>query len=158
VVLVPHWFDNAVRLGMGGLPTKSDLELDSTKRTVYATVAVFTPSMGHTTTSIDVDAPLAALGQPETAASTQAVWKGRKVLPSRTLELYRSRREAVQLGIQRAGGTVLRFEGDGEESEPPAEAEKQAGRELSTRERVWRRSEATRARDCDVLITRWRYG
>jgi hypothetical protein len=113
-VLLPHWFDDAVRLGMGGLsvdpyewpdpllmravpgeagenegngdPAKKLRTLDAGKRTLYKT-AVWAP---------DSEIPLVA-------ASGNDVWGGRKILLSPSLELRGGRREAVETGIRRAG-------------------------------------------------------
>jgi len=58
----------------------------------------------------------------------------------------------VQAG---AGGVVLRFEGDGEGGEASGEDGTQ---KLSTREIIRRRREAGAVAQCDVVVTRWRYG
>ncbi|PPQ92154.1 hypothetical protein CVT25_008779 [Psilocybe cyanescens] len=45
------------------------------------------------------------------------VWQGRRILLSRTLQLTGARRASVQAGIERAGGVVVRYEGDGDEGD-----------------------------------------
>ncbi len=185
-VVLPHWFDDAVRLGMGGLKTrpyewpdpeilkgvegksssvgkgkgKADVEQDEVKRNMYATAAFFTPTTGHGQSSppstLDISTVLNK-ASPETSGTSQ-VLQGRKILLSRTLELYKNRHEAVQLGIERAGGAVLRFEGDDDEPEELNDEEKQGGKELSVGERRRRKNEASKVEECDVLVTRWRFG
>jgi len=60
---------------------------------------------------------------------------------------------------------ILRFNGDEEEEETPIELPPEKGKEaesskykLHMNERRRRRSEADMAGDCDVLVTRWRFG
>ena len=194
-VLLPHWFDDAVRLGMGGLPTTpyewpepeilksvedirlndgkgvgvvtADIEKDDLKRNLYATAAIFTPSMANLTPPAQEDISHvlnskvsgfgAAQGDAEGPIGAQPVqvWNGRRILLSRTLQLYKGRRDAVQAGVERAGGVVLRFEGDGEDEEASGEDGTQ---KLSTKEIIRRRKEAEAVARCDVLVTRWRYG
>lgn len=191
-IVLPHWFDDAVRLGMGNLPTKpyewpdpellkgadglisekenikakgkaalADLEQNDIKRNMYATAVIFTPNLGRSSppAESDISLVLSKVPGPKNGAhglnhqQTQ-VWRGRRIILSRTLELYKGRREAVQAGIERAGGVVLRFEGDGDEPEPM----RQGGDKLGQKERIRRRNEAERVTGCDVLVTRWRHG
>ena len=195
VIVLPHWFDDAVRLGMGNLPTKpyewpdpellkgaeglvldkesvkakgkaalAALERNDVKRNMYATAVMFTPTLGRSSppTESDISLILGKVPGPSSEPAGSKVWQGRKVLLSRTLELYKGRREAVQAGIERAGGIVLRFEGDEDEPEPepePAAVQQRSAKDkMSKVERVRRRNEAQRVVDCDVLVTRWRHG
>lgn len=190
-VVLPHWFDDAVRLGMRGLKTEpyewpdpeilkgvdgrsnnnvvkgkgktAAVEQDEVKRNMYATAAIFTSAVGEGQSSppstLDISAVLNNKASvPETSSGARQVWNGRKILLSRSLELYKNRHEAVQRGIERAGGVVLRFEGDEEESEELTDEEKKDGKELSVREKVRRRNEAAKVEDCDIFVTRWRHG
>jgi len=188
-VVLPHWFDDAVRLGMGNLPTKAyewpdpellkgadgligekenikakgkaalaELEQNDVKRNMYATAAIFTPTLGRSSPPTESDISLVlnkvpgrSNGPPGSNLKQIQVWRGRKIVLSRTLELYKGRREAVQVGIERAGGIVLRFEGDGDEPDLQ-DVEK------LRKERIRRRNEAQQVADCDVLVTRWRNG
>ncbi|KAF8972050.1 hypothetical protein BDZ97DRAFT_1634446, partial [Flammula alnicola] len=102
------------------------VEKDEVKRNMYATAALFTPEMGRSSPPAEADISLVAgripvlsrsPGGGATGGGAVQVWAGRKILLSRTLQLYRGRREAVQVGIERAGGIVVRFEGDEEEEE-----------------------------------------
>lgn len=194
-VVLPHWFDDAIRLGLGNLPTKSyewpdpellkgadrlfsenenikakgkaalvELERNNIKRNMYATAVIFTPSLGRSSppAESDISLVLRVPGQNnvplDSSPQQTQVWKGRKFVLSRTLELYQGRREAVQAGIERAGGVILRFEGDEDEPEPFPDHPRQSDEKLSKKERVRRRKEAQRIVDCDVLVTRWRHG
>ena len=189
-VVLPHWFDDAVRLGMGGLKTrpyewpdpeilkgvderssggagkgkgKADIEQDEVKRNMYATAAFFTPTTttghhGQSSPPSTLDISTVLNKKNQASPETSQVLQGRKILLSRTLELYKNRHKAVQLGIERAGGVVIRFEGDDDEPEELNDQEKQGGKELSVGERRRRRNEASKVEDCDVLVTRWRFG
>jgi len=87
---------------------------------MYATAAIFTPGM----------TPVNGINQSALALHPgEVVWGGRKIILSRTLQLYRGRREAVQAGIERAGGVILRFDGDEEEEETPIELPPEKGKE-----------------------------
>ncbi|KAJ3510240.1 hypothetical protein NLJ89_g4795 [Agrocybe chaxingu] len=198
-VVLPHWFDDAVRLGMGGLDTRPyewpepallrgppppggdgkekakgkekdipDVEKDDVKRNMYATAALFTLSMNRSSPPTEADISLVNNGVPgnvngsvngtpgpSSIKSGVQVWTGRKILLSRTLQLYGNRREAVQKGIERAGGIVLRFEGDEEEDE---NSSGDWNVKLSRQEKVRRRHEAERVDECDIFVTRWRWG
>jgi hypothetical protein len=149
-VLLPHWFDDAVRLGSGNLtttpyewpdpkvlhPAPSEVEgkkektesssrkLSDTKRAFYKT-AIWNPDKG---------------GQFPGPAEPQGekVWDGRKVLLSHSLGLEGPKRRVIEEAVEAAGGKVLPYvsnDGLGEEEE--------------TYELV---------SECDVLVTRWRAG
>ncbi|KDQ49612.1 hypothetical protein JAAARDRAFT_165491 [Jaapia argillacea MUCL 33604] len=154
-ILIPHWFDDAVKLGYAGLPTeeyewpepvvlrpkmeggmdenaKKGGKLNGEKKALYRNAVMFSAKSGR-------DVPLPPGSQPHaTTNETQDIWKGRRILVSPSLELKGGRREAVEVGIERAGGVVVRFEsedGDGDFEE-----------------------EASRVDDADVLVTRYRAG
>lgn len=218
-VVLPHWFDDCVRLGIKGLseemyewpecrvlrgpegllPTPKEREKERQKgknkdetpgggekeiererermkRNLFLTAAKFTPSMNRSSPPSDADLTLVApphpsslgLGPANTSLPLElephVVWEGRKILLSRTLQLYGHRREAVQAGIERAGGQVLRYEGDDEEQEQEDAAITTSNvgqgwnEKIGRKERRRRRREAERVGDCDVYVTRWRYG
>ena len=108
-VVLPHWFDDAVRLGMGNLPTteyewpeprllnpmgeKSGLgkKADKDKRMLFKT-ALWTPGK-------ELPASSGGLGRN--------IWGGRRILLGASLQLTSGRREAVEAGIRRAGGVVV---------------------------------------------------
>jgi hypothetical protein len=139
-ILLPHWFDDAVRLGLGSLPTTEyewpeprlmklpmeivsadKMKLAAEKKSLYKST-MWTPGK---------EIPPAPLGQRD-------VWKGRRILLSSSLELTAGRREAVQVGIVRAMGTVVEYEkagGDGDAEE-----------------------EAKLIDEADILVTRYRSG
>jgi len=131
-VLLPHWFDDVVRLGMPTLSTKpyewpdppflrsvgsaEQIEkrpLDPMKKTLMRTAT----EMGD----IEVD-----------SIPSIDLWGRKRVLVSSSLDLTRPRREAIEAVIERGNGVVL-------SSGTPEE-------------------EATRVNDCDVLITNYRSG
>ncbi len=140
-IILPHWFDDVVRLGMGSIDTaiyqwpdpaylkdtqqstlddaKKIRKLDPDKKVLYKT----------------------ALLRPDSDISgipVKNVWEGRRVLLSTNLELSEGRREAVEKSIHMAQGTVMDYRsnnGDGDEEE-----------------------ESTNVEVCDVYVTRFRSG
>ena len=149
-VVLPHWFDDAVKLGVGGLPTagyewpeprylrgevgEEDAEeagkkgsgrksqLSGEKKRLFQ-------SVGWT------DSPSLPASS---SAAKRDVWGGRKILLSVTLELSGGRREAVEVGIKRAGGVIVAYKkgrGDGDLDE-----------------------ELRKVEGADVLVTRYRHG
>ncbi|KAK0461234.1 uncharacterized protein EV420DRAFT_1531024 [Desarmillaria tabescens] len=122
-IILPHWFDDVIRLGMGSLDVaiyqwpdppylkdtqQSNLDdakklrkLDPDKKVLYKT----------------------ALLRPDSDLSgipVKNVWEGRRVLLSTCLELSEGRREAVEKSIRMAQGTILDYRyknGDGDEEE-----------------------------------------
>lgn len=171
-VLLPHWFDDAVRIGMAALDTspyewpepvvlkgpptpvvggegvdkdkekeeaikKATRKVDAEKRALYKTASLWTPadplpmSAEPTSSTLSVASPV---------ASTKNVWQGRLVLLSSTLELVGGRKEAVEIGITRAGGVVVRWD-----------AEAKEGNKTKARE-------ADMVEQCDVFVTRFRTG
>ncbi|KAF9480753.1 hypothetical protein BDN70DRAFT_856332 [Pholiota conissans] len=233
-VLLPHWFDDAVRLGIRDLDTapyewpepimlkqKNEPQLanpalanddddmgdispekqrakerEEMKRNMYATAALFAPAMNTSSPPSAADISLVSKHilnlssplRPNTNANTGTtgttgtgadtgvpqVWAGRRVLLSRTLQLYQGRREAVQKGIERAGGVVVRFADDDEEEEEPTIVEVVVRDDaegapdgatrtanlirLSAKEEERVKAEMAAVEECDVLVTRWRYG
>lgn len=149
-VLLPHWFDDAVRLGLGTL---------STGPYEYPDPEFLRPSTKDAGDDKDDPGPSASVSKNrkwdadkktffKTALwspganvpnlNVKAVWEGRRVLLSTTLELTGGRREAVKIGIQRAKGVVIDYdtrEGDGTVEE-----------------------EIEKVDDCDVFVTRYRSG
>ena len=171
-VILPHWFDDAVRLGMGGLSTDvyewpdpemlrnplgvgGGQELSGAKKNMYAMAALFTAPMHESSSPALKDLQMAA-----GAASRMEVdiWKGKRIVLSRTLQLFDRRREAVEAGITRAGGVVVRYNGDEEVDEGFGVIGATVEEELSKREKERRKNEADAVSDCDVLVTRWRDG
>lgn len=151
-VLLPHWFDDAVRLGLGTLDVKpyewpdppllrSDPgeedeaarekklggKLDAEKKTLFKTV-LWSPESGTPMPNTNKNGVL----------KVKNVWDGRRVLLSPSLQLRVGMREAVEMGIERAGGVVVKLEKKGGNGDVKEETEK--------------------VEDCDVLVTRWRSG
>ncbi|KAJ7703113.1 hypothetical protein B0H17DRAFT_1041781 [Mycena rosella] len=149
-VLLPHWFNDAVRLGNGKLltapyewpdpkilhPAPSEVEgkkektesssrkLSDAKRAFYKT-AIWNPDKG---------------GQFPGPAEPcdDGVWGGRKVLLSPSLGLEGARRRVLEEAVEAAGGLIVTYtsyNGDGDEDEA-----------------------YDLASVCDVFVTRWRAG
>ncbi|EED79969.1 predicted protein [Postia placenta Mad-698-R] len=147
VVVVPHWFEDSVRLGVRGLPTKgyewpepavfrghADLDKEGTayernrkipaeKKAYFETALV----EGH--------------DLPPTRAPPHNVWEGRRVLLSTSLGLSEGQRKAHEADIQREGGIVVELE------------TLQSG---SAKEIAY--EEAEKVAECDILVTRYRTG
>lgn len=147
-VLLPHWFDDAVTLGIGGLPTEGyewpdpkylrnspeEKEVEDGKKGAARKGFV----------SNEKKKLLQAVGWKEVPASVDLngvkrdVWSGRKILLSLSLELTGGRREAVETGIRRAGGVIVAYkkkDGDGDSDE-----------------------EVRKVKGADILVTRYRHG
>ncbi|KAJ7497377.1 hypothetical protein FB451DRAFT_1076020 [Mycena latifolia] len=149
-ILLPHWFDDAVRLGSGKLltgpyewpdpkvlhPAPSEVEgkkektesswrkLTEAKRAFYKT-AIWNPDKGG-----QFPGPAESVGD--------GVWGRRKVLLSPSLGLEGTRRRALEEAVEAAGGLILSYasnDGDGEEDEA-----------------------FDLAPECDVFVTRSRTG
>lgn len=139
-ILVPHWFDDVVRLGVATIPTlqyewpdpkvlqlappspegKRSHKLPEEKASLYKSVVLGT--------SADTEVP-ANLGK---AAERIDIWKGKRILLSVSLGLNPGRREAVVAGVKRFGGTVVNVKNAGDE--------------------------AKKVENVDVLITKFRAG
>lgn len=114
-ILVPHWFDDVVRLGVSTIPTlqyewpdpkvlrlsppspkgKRTHKPPEEKVSLYKSVVLGT--------SEDGEIP----GNLGKAAERVDVWKGKRILLSVSLGLSSGRREAVVAGAKRFGGVVV---------------------------------------------------
>ncbi|KAJ7901920.1 hypothetical protein B0H14DRAFT_3723932 [Mycena olivaceomarginata] len=145
-VLLPHWFDDAIRLGSGNLSTlpyewpdpkvlqplpsveeakiekaaRTSRKLSATKHMFYKT-AIWNPDKGG---------PFPGPAEPE-----REVWGGRKILLSSSLGLEEDKRRVVEEAVEAAGGLILYISDNNDEEE-----------------------ENDRVPECDVLVTRWRSG
>ncbi|TFY83276.1 hypothetical protein EWM64_g739 [Hericium alpestre] len=118
-VLVPHWFDDSVRLGVRGLPTatyewpdpqilkagkgpngpnesgegRAQNKIPGDKKAMYRTALMSVAQEGQMGRAVQRD-----------------VWQGRRIVLSSDLELSEGRKQAVAAGIARAGGRHAGFE------------------------------------------------
>ncbi|KAI0083353.1 hypothetical protein BDY19DRAFT_1060990 [Irpex rosettiformis] len=103
-VVVPHWFDNVVRLGIRGLDT-DEYE--------WPELRVFKGEEGRKKgrgLSVEKKALYdTALGGSPVPEEGGSVWKGVKIVLGSSLELNDSQREAHKADIERGGGEVLEF-------------------------------------------------
>jgi hypothetical protein len=113
-------------------------EEDKAKKIMMVTANLFTPT---------ADSKVPVPRDVDLMPVKKGVWNGKRILLSWTLALYSSRRQAVEASIRRAGGEILRYPGDDDD-------------DVSTEEKEKRRDkkEARAVTECDILITRWRYG
>jgi mediator of DNA damage checkpoint protein 1 len=181
-VLLPHWFDDVVKLGMGGLETGAyewpgvglmrggdsvgvDDGGDNAKekegkgkgkaKGKGKGISPDKKRLFQSITWTDRDSPVIAPAAPTSSAphpqpETTNVWAGRRVLLSRSLELYGGRREAVEVGVRRAGGVVL--PGDYIRERDPDDPDEEREEEREERE------ETKLVSTCDVFVTRYRHG
>lgn len=155
-VVLPHWFDDAVKLGVGGLPTagyewpeprylRADVGEDEGAgdgggdgKKGSARKSQLSGEKKRLFQSVGWTAPPALPDSSAAATAKKDVWARRKILLSVSLELSGGRREAVEAGIKRAGGTVVVYKkggGDGDLEE-----------------------ELKKIESADVFITRYRHG
>ncbi|KAG6916328.1 hypothetical protein DXG01_007310 [Tephrocybe rancida] len=156
-IILPHWFDDAVRLGIrlqttsyewpdppmllaqgaeDGEGAKADAikraalrKLDHEKKTLYRTAELLDPNAPLP--NGDEGTSQSSVASPR--EKTKNVWDSRRVLLGRSLELSGSRRDAVEAEIRRAGGKIVPHEGGKDE-------------------------EMAVVDECDVFVTRFRSG
>ena len=139
-ILVPHWFDDVVRLGVAAIPTlpyewpnpkvlrlislspdsKRNYKPSEDKLSLYKSIV-----LGN---SVNGDIP-ENIGK---ASEHFNIWEGRRILLSVSLGLNPGRREAVIAGVKRYGGVVISVESANDETK--------------------------KVEDVDVLITKFRTG
>jgi twin BRCT domain len=141
-VIVPHWFDDVVRLGIANIPT---LQYEWPDPQVIRPGNSLSQDVKHTRKPSETQSSLfksAILGNTSDSkipdnigagADQHNVWNEKKILLSRTLDLSPGRLEALKAGIERFGGFVV--------DDP---------RSLH--------DEANKVGEADVLITRYRSG
>ncbi|KAK7057115.1 hypothetical protein R3P38DRAFT_1161363 [Favolaschia claudopus] len=140
-VLLPHWFDDAFRIGSGKLPTTayewpdpkvlhpmSSLEELQTERATTRRLS----TAKHMFFKTAVWNPEKVTPFPGPAAPLGNIWNGRKILLSLNLGLDNQRRQVVEAAVKQAGGLIVEIDDEDEENEG--------------------------AVDCDVFITKWRSG
>ncbi|KAG5651886.1 hypothetical protein H0H81_007043 [Sphagnurus paluster] len=154
-ILLPHWFDDSVRLGLPTLDTKpyewpdppllrgplagtqqTDKRppvrrLDAEKKALFRTSEVWEP--GAPLPDGNPGSQSSASGIMVSPGKGKNVWQGRRVLLGRSLALTGARHEAVEAEIRRAGGEIVPCAGGREE-------------------------EAQAVEQCDVYVTRYRCG
>jgi hypothetical protein len=112
--------------GEGGEKEKikraTNVETDPIKRSYYSTASRYIPDPSS---SSPVKIPTSSLA---TTSNVKSVWEGRSVLLGRSLMLFKGRREAVEVGIQRAGGEIIRWDGDEEEEKTSRQNRKVHGK------------------------------
>ncbi|KAF7376219.1 hypothetical protein MSAN_00037000 [Mycena sanguinolenta] len=142
-VLLPHWFDDAIRLGSGKLSTLPYEWPDP--KVLHELPSVEEAKIERSARSSRKPSPSkqmyfkTALWNPETggpfpgpAEPVAKVWTGRKILLSSSLGLGDERQRVVEEAVKAAGGRII--SSDDEEDEED------------------------RVSDCDVFVTRWRTG
>ncbi|KAI0744292.1 hypothetical protein C8Q80DRAFT_889499 [Daedaleopsis nitida] len=144
-VLVPHWFDDTVRLGIRDLPTRNY---------EWPEPRVFQPRPEGRTPQEDVEyepppermvlydtASLSNDAQEKLEPASRNIWKGKRLLLGVTLDLSDAHRKALNADIKRQGGQVVNMS-----------FSKSASAEERAREELEKLDEA------DVFVTRYRSG
>ncbi|GBE78793.1 hypothetical protein SCP_0116860 [Sparassis crispa] len=144
-VLVPHWFDDTVRLGIRGLPTdeyewphprvfKPETSTDGAAPDVPYRLSSEKKRFYETALASSFDRRLSR-------APPRNIWNGLRILLSDSLELSASQRDAHEEDIRREGGIIIPLSliGSGTLLEVAQE-------------------EARQVQQADVLITRYRVG
>ncbi|KAJ6499219.1 hypothetical protein C8R45DRAFT_821020 [Mycena sanguinolenta] len=142
-VLLPHWFDDTIRLGSGKLstlpyewpdpkvlhqlPSVEEAKLERSARSsrkpspskqMYFKTALWNPEAGG---------PF-----PGPAEPVAKVWAGRKILLSSSLGLGDEEQRVIEEAVKAAGGRIISSDNEDDEDD--------------------------RVSDCDVFVTRWRTG
>jgi hypothetical protein len=147
-ILLPHWFDDVMRLGIGTLST-TPYEWPDPAYLKAPAESLGEDKLDNTTSTPNKKTrklesskrtffKTAFAAEPPSSLPTMDVWGHRHILLSTTLELNGGRREAVEIDIKRAQGIVVSYAsrgGDGDEDE-----------------------ELDKVDECDVYITRYRTG
>ncbi|OCH87294.1 hypothetical protein OBBRIDRAFT_837516 [Obba rivulosa] len=150
-VLVPHWFDDSVRLGIRALPT-DEYEWPEPRVFKFAhdPARAFAPEELDEKRRYKMTREKKALYETALASGDEMklrrapirdVWQGRKILLSTTLELTESQRDAQESDILRGGGIALELD---------------SVRSGSASEQV--EEEVRKVEEADVFITRYRAG
>lgn len=141
-IVLPHWFDDVVRLGDANLPTTpyewpdpkilqpgASLVQDNkrARRPTETQASLYKSAMFGGSSDLSVPPILGPSAEPAN------IWNGKRILLSRTLESSPGRMTAITAGIERCGGIVL---------DSPQSAQ----------------DEASKIDEADVLITRYRSG
>jgi hypothetical protein len=141
-VLLPHWFDDSVRLGCRNLPAKEYEWPDPGCLRASQQDGVKENERGHHTLTPEKKARLRYSGhmtnEPLPAGHSTNIWDGRRILLSMSLELPPSRRTAIESGIARCGGIIVPYMTNGGE-----------GTKVEETQNVGK---------CDILVTKWRSG
>ncbi|KIK67247.1 hypothetical protein GYMLUDRAFT_37329 [Collybiopsis luxurians FD-317 M1] len=136
-ILLPHWFDDVIRLGMPKLDVapyewpnpivlQPSTSLNTSDKKKFNELE---PNRKSLFSTAGLDAATAA-----TKISPKQVFGGRKVLLGTTLELG-TRRKTIETIVERAGGDIVPLEGDADAQE-----------------------EAEKVSECAIFITRYRHG
>ncbi|KAI0935547.1 hypothetical protein AcV5_003952 [Taiwanofungus camphoratus] len=153
-VLVPHWFDDSVRLGIRGLPTEEyewpeprvfragsnsaqeDGVADAAGANVQKTYKLSSEKKLFYETALSSNNDF-----PFTRAPTRNLWNGLRILLSASLGLSESQRDAHEADIRRGGGEAVTL---------------QSGKSGSLKEIA--EEETKKVEETDVLVTRYRTG
>jgi hypothetical protein len=115
-VLAPHWFDDVVRLGIANIPTllyewpdpqvlrpgnSVGQDTKQSRKPTESQASVYKSAILGNGSDTPIPDRLAA------GAERCDVWKRKKILLSRTLDLSPGRLEAVKAGIDRFGGILI---------------------------------------------------
>lgn len=142
-VLLPHWFDDSVRLG-APIPVESYEWPDPIclrPSTASQQDGVKDRERPQYTLTLQQKARFKYGGMSDgnmPKGPSSNIWGGRRIVLSTTLDIAPSRRSAIESGIARCGGIIVPYftnHGDGT-----------------------RQEETENVSNCDILVTKWRSG
>lgn len=136
-IITPHWFDDSVRLGRR-LPETPYLWPDPIVLRPGHKVQDGTKDTDEKRKQTRTDGTEGNDPNISNVGEKEQVWGGKKIFLSRSLELSNSQRDAVEAGIRRSGGVVVKE--DNVDDDGFEEVEERA------------------VGACDVFVTRWRSG
>ncbi|KZT00911.1 uncharacterized protein LAESUDRAFT_731846 [Laetiporus sulphureus 93-53] len=145
VVILPHWFDDSVRLGIKGLPTAEyewpepavlKLHAGEDGKDTLKSHRIPKGKKAFFETAVADGADL-----PARRARSRNIWKGMKVLLSASLGFNERQRAAHEADIRREGGNVAQLE----------LLESGSSAEIAE-------EEAEKVGEADVLVTKYRSG
>ena len=144
-VVVPHWFDDTVRLGIRDLPTESY---------EWPNPRVFGDRPEGRTSQEDIDyeppaermmlyetASLSLSDQKKLKPAQRNVWNGKRLLLGLSLDLSGQQRNALYADIRRQGGEVVELSPGAKQGSPESMAD-----------------ELEKLDEADIFVTRYRSG
>lgn len=140
-ILLPHWFDDVVKLGTATLDTAPYEWPDPAYLKSPLLPVQWTPKKLRKMNA-DQKALLKTAGWSPGSeipnVPVKEIWNNKRLLLSTTLELTSGRRESVRIGVERAAGVIVEYNSNNGDGTMEEELEK--------------------IDECDIYVTRYRSG